>query len=105
MAKSNTPSPQLESSSSPGYSIPDAWANLSEVAAVMPEENHEEQPVYHHRTLEEAHELENLYQQEQERLHSAGPHPESSGQAAAPEDTAGSQGTKSGLPCSKCSIL
>lgn len=105
MAKTNTTLPKHDSSPSAGYTIPDAWANLSEVAVVMPEENPEERPVYHHRTLEETQELQNIYQKEQKRLRSAGSHPESSGQASAQRGAADSQGAKSGLRCSRCSIL
>jgi hypothetical protein len=36
-----------------GYTIPDSWANLSELASPPPVENPKEQHLYHHHSLEE----------------------------------------------------
>lgn len=51
------------------YSVPDSWANLSEVAPVLPVENVDDLPIYRHRTLEEARSAERLYEKHTSKEH------------------------------------
>jgi hypothetical protein len=43
------------------YTIPDSWANLSEVASPPPVENSKEQSLYRHHSLEEVRTQEQVY--------------------------------------------
>ncbi|KAL6792607.1 hypothetical protein V8C43DRAFT_294135 [Trichoderma afarasin] len=47
-----------------GYSIPDSWAHLSELAPISPVENPNESSLYRHRTLEEYRRAEEAFEQE-----------------------------------------
>lgn len=44
-----------------GYTIPDSWANLSELASPPPVENPKEQAIYRHRSLEQTRTQEQYY--------------------------------------------
>ncbi|KAL7917368.1 hypothetical protein ACQKWADRAFT_306956 [Trichoderma austrokoningii] len=49
-----------------GYSIPDSWGHLSELAPISPVENPNESSLYRHRTLEECRRSEGVFEQERE---------------------------------------
>jgi hypothetical protein len=51
----------------PVYTIPDSWANLSELAPILPVENPNELSLYRHRSLEEFRIAEKAYEQGQKR--------------------------------------
>ena len=55
-----------QSSKAPGYNIPDNYANLDELATPSPVENPDEDPIYRHRSLEEAKSQERDYQRNQQ---------------------------------------
>ncbi|KAL7891942.1 hypothetical protein HDV63DRAFT_398884 [Trichoderma sp. SZMC 28014] len=51
-----------------GYSIPDSWGHLSELAPVSPVENPNESSLYRHTTLEEYRRAEEAFEQENQGL-------------------------------------
>lgn len=109
-ASESQPSKHSEDAHPDGvYSVPDTYANLSEVAVCPPEENPDERALFRHQTLEDTREFQNMHQQEQKRLRPQAQRTEEFGRNTVEGDSgtsAESPATRIGLLCrQRCSIL
>jgi len=90
--------------SSDSYTIPDSYANLSELAAPLPVENPQEGHLYHHSTLEESRSREQIYQRNEKHnhddRHTETTHDEQSSKAG-PDGDSSSSGSRTGSPHSE----